>query len=140
MNSEQKRYELLFNNSLNGIAYCKMEYDANDKPIDFTYVAINKAFVELTNLKNAVGKKVTDIIPSIYNTNPEIFEIYGRVAKGGAPELFETYIDYLKAWFLVSVYCPEKGYFVAVFNVNAQKLEDKINILEKEVEDLKEKE
>jgi hypothetical protein len=134
---DEKMYEGLFNHSLNGIAYCKMEYDEEGKPSNWTYLAINSSFEQLTGLKNAVGKKVTDLIPGIQNQEPKLFEVYGRVAAGGQPELFEVYLDALKMWFTVSVYCPEKGYFIAVFNVNAMKLDDEITRLKKEIQELK---
>ena len=35
----------------------------------------------------------------------------------GTPERFETYVEPLGQWFSVSVYSPEKGYFVAVFDI-----------------------
>jgi len=65
---------------------------------------------------------VTDVIPGIRESNPELFEIYGRVASTGTPEAFEIYLDALKTWFSVSAYCPEQGYFVAVFeNITERK-------------------
>ena len=139
LDTNSRMYQLLFNNSLNGIAYCKMEYDAQGEPIDFTYLAVNKAFEELTKLKHVIGKKVSEVIPGIKNDTPELFNVYGRVSKGGQPELFEIYLEYFKMWFLVSVYCPEKGYFIAVFNVSSLKLEDEIKRLKEEVKDLKKK-
>lgn len=45
-----------------------------------------------------------------------MFEIYGRVALTGRPEQFETYVEPLGMWFLISVYRPQTGHFVAVFD------------------------
>ena len=44
-------------------------------------------------------------------------KIYGRVALTGEPERVEIYVEALKMWFSLSVYSPEKEYFVAVFDV-----------------------
>jgi signal transduction histidine kinase len=48
--------------------------------------------------------------------NPELFEIYGRVASTGNPERFEIDFKPLGISLLVSVYSPTKGFFVAVFD------------------------
>jgi PAS domain S-box-containing protein len=109
-------YHSVFENLLNGFAYCEMIYQ-DGKPVDFTYLTVNKSFENLTGLKNAVGKKVSDLIPGIQQSDPQLFEIYGRVAATGKPETFEVFLDALKMWFFVTVYCPKIGNFVAIFDV-----------------------
>jgi hypothetical protein len=47
----------------------------------------------LTELKNVEGRKVTEVIPGTKQSNPELFEIYSRVALTGKPEMFETYME-----------------------------------------------
>ena len=109
------QYRSLFENMVEGFAYCRMLYE-RDRPHDFVYLRVNRAFEELTGLKGVVGRKVTDVIPGIRDTNPELFDIYGRVATTGKPETFETYVPALGTWFAVSTYSPEHGHFAAVFN------------------------
>ena len=99
---------------LNGVAYCRMEFEQG-RPTDFIYLAVNTAFESLTGLKNVVGKSVSEVIPGIRESDPGLFEIYGRVAQTGAPEKFETYVQALQMWFAISVYSPSKEHFVAVF-------------------------
>jgi signal transduction histidine kinase len=60
---------------------------------------------------------VSEVIPGIRQSDPEIFEIYGRVALTGIPERFETYVESLGMWFSISAYSPQKEHFVAVFDV-----------------------
>jgi PAS domain S-box-containing protein len=112
----ERLYHSLFTHMLNGFAYCRMVYE-NGVPEDFVYLAVNDAFEKLTGLKNVVGKRVTEVIPGIRETDPELFEIYGRVASSGVPEVFETYVKSLDMWFAVSVYSPQKEHFVAIFDV-----------------------
>jgi len=125
----EERYRYLFENMLEGYAYCKMVFDGQ-KPLDFVYINVNNAFEKLTGLKNVAGKKVTEVVPHIRETNPELFEAYGRVALTGKPERFETFVNALRIWFCISVYSPEKGYFVAVFDniTERKKAEEEIQI------------
>jgi PAS domain S-box-containing protein len=112
----EEHYRSLFDNMLNGYAYCRMLFDES-VPKDFTYVSVNAAFETLTGLKNVTGKNVSEVIPGIRQSDPELFETYGRVALTGMPERFEAYVEALKMWFSISVYSPRKEYFVAVFDV-----------------------
>jgi PAS domain S-box-containing protein len=115
LKSEQ-HYRSLFENMLDGFAYCRMLFDDQTHPIDFVYLEVNSAFERLTGLKNVAGKKITEVIPGIKESYPELFEIYGRVALTGQPEKFEIDFKPLKAWFSISVYSMEREYFVAVFD------------------------
>jgi len=111
----ENRYRSLFLNMLEGYAYCKMIYK-NNKPHDFMYLEVNNKFESLTGLKNVIGKKVTELIPDIKETNPELFGIYGRVALSGKPERFDANINQLGIWLSVSVYSTQPEHFVAVFD------------------------
>lgn len=112
----ERYFRFLFENMLEGYAFCQMIYDSSNKPVDFVYLNTNKSFYRLTGLENANGKKVTELVPGIRESNPELFEIYNRVAQTGKPERFETEVKPLSLWLNISVYSPKKGYFVAVFN------------------------
>ena len=112
----EKLFRNLFENMLNGFAYCKM-ISEEGKPLDFMYLNVNEAFSTLTGLKDVMGKRVSEAIPGFQEADPELLERYNRVSSTRMPEVFETYVDSLKMWFAISVYSPQKGYFVAVFDV-----------------------
>jgi len=103
-------------NMLNGMAYCKMLFE-DGQPSDFIYLYTNPAFESLTGLSGMIGKRVTDAIPGIRETDPLSLEVYGRVARGGKPEKFETHVEALGTWFSVTVYSPKPEHFVAIFDV-----------------------
>src|SRR3989344_1820357 len=113
----ENRYWSLFDNTIDGLAYCQMIFAAQEQPVDFIYVRVNKNFEDLTGLKNVEGKKVTELIPGISISNPELFETYGRVALGGKPERFETYVELLARWFLVSVIVPKRIFSWLCFKI-----------------------
>ena len=127
---KEKRYHSLFDNMLNGFALCRMLYE-NNLPHDFIYLDVNTAFEKLTGLENVVGKKVSEVIPGIRESNPELFEIYGRVASSGVPEIFETYVAALKIWFSIAVYSTESAHFVAVFDNITERKQLELALLRK---------
>jgi PAS domain S-box-containing protein len=116
LEESEERYRSLFENMLEGFAFCKMLFE-EEVPVDFYYLDVNSAFEQLTGLKDVVGKKVTRVIPGIRENDPELIERYGRVSLTGNPEQFEIYVQSLKMWFSISVYSPEHEYFVTVFDV-----------------------
>jgi PAS domain S-box-containing protein len=116
LRESEARFRSLFENMQEGFAYCRMVFEQG-QPRDFIYLHVNDAFERLTGLKNVVGRRVTEVIPGIRDTDAELFEIYGRVATTGQPEKFERYVQALKMWFSISVYCPAPEHFVAVFDV-----------------------
>ncbi|MBI5627135.1 MAG: PAS domain S-box protein, partial [Nitrosomonadales bacterium] len=116
LRESEKLYRSLFENMLNGFAYCRMIFE-QDQPQDFIYLSVNPAYERLTGRKNVVGKRVSEVIPGIRQTDPGIFEIYGRVSLSGKPEQFEIYVEATQSWYSISAYSPEKGYFVVVFDI-----------------------
>jgi PAS domain S-box-containing protein len=121
-------YRSLFENMLNGYAYCRILYE-NGIPRDFIYLDVNHKFEELTGLHNIKGKRVSEVIPGLHESNPGIFDIYSRVALTGKAEVFELYIEALKDWYSISVYSPEKEYFIAVFDIITERKMAEKNIL-----------
>jgi PAS domain S-box-containing protein len=83
---------------------------------DFTHLSVNRAFETLTGLKDVEGKNVSAVIPGFRDSDPEMLEAFGRVARTGVPERFENYVKTLGMWFSISVYSPQTEHFVAVFD------------------------
>jgi PAS domain S-box-containing protein len=116
LRESEEHYRSLFGNMLNGYAYCRMLFEQG-RPKDFVYLDVNSAFEALTGLKDVTGKRVSEVIPGIQESDPELLEIYERVALTGTPERFETFVGALGMWFSISVYSPKKEFFVAIFDV-----------------------
>ncbi|NTU84856.1 MAG: PAS domain S-box protein, partial [Chloroflexales bacterium] len=116
LRESEARYRGLFDHMAEGYAYCQMIF-AHGVAHDWIYCEVNAAFEALTGLHDVRGKRVSEAIPGIRETDPELFAIYARVALTGTHEKFERFVDALQQWFSVSVYSPARDYFVAVFDV-----------------------
>ena len=112
----ESTYRSLFDNMLNGFAYCQMTFEKG-VPVDFIYLKVNAAFETLTGLKEVIGKKVSEVIPGIHESDPNLLATYARVVMSGQPERFEFFVEALQQWFLLSIYSPKPEHFVAVFDV-----------------------
>jgi len=113
-----QKYRSLFENMLNGFAYCKILVDENNQPIDFVHLEVNSAWERSIGFKkeDVIGKKITEVIPGIKESETDLISIYGKVALTGEATEFDLYFEPLGKWFSISVYSPQRGYFVAVFD------------------------
>ena len=98
----------LLNHLLNGVLYGRMEYRGG-QPHDFHLIYTNTAFHRVTGLPDVTGRLISEVIPGIRASDPQVFEILGRVATEGSPETFVMHLKALNEWFSVSAYCPQAG-------------------------------
>jgi PAS domain S-box-containing protein len=98
-----------------GIAYCKMASNSGNK--DFRFISINNSFESLTGLVNVTDKLISELIPGIQTSDPELMEMFERVASNQKTEKGELYIKGLKLWVSITVQSPEKEYFIAIIDV-----------------------
>lgn len=118
----EKRYRSLFENILEGYAYCKTILEGDDL-VDFTYEEVNGAFGVLTGLTDVVGRNICEILPGFRESNRAIMECYNRVVLTGSPEKIEAFVPELESWLSITVYSHERSHFVAVFdNITARKV------------------
>ena len=123
----KKQFDMFFNKMLDGFAYHKIVIDKMGKPVDYVFLEVNLAFEKLTGLKRqqVIGKTVTSALPGVEKDPSDWIGVYGRVAITGEPVQFENHAESLGKWFKISAYCPEKGYFVAIFEDITELLQKK---------------
>jgi putative nucleotidyltransferase with HDIG domain len=109
------QFRELFDTMREGVAYCRMIYDDDGSPVDWVYLQVNEAFGHLTGLHDVVGRHVWEVMPTLDETNSDLFEIYGEVASTGIPALFESHIAPIGRTMRISVTSPGTGEFIAVF-------------------------
>ncbi|MCX5810280.1 MAG: PAS domain S-box protein [Proteobacteria bacterium] len=139
MKENDLKYRTLFENQLNGHAYCKIVVDENNRPVDYIFLEINSAFEEHTGLKqkDVLGRRITEIIPGVEKSAFDFIGVHGRVALTGKAARFEQYQEQLQRWYSVFVYSPKEGYFVSIFSdiTERKRAEEKIkaSLQEKEL-------
>lgn len=109
-------FHQLFHNLPGAGVVCRMHFDDQGVPLDYTHLNANPAFERLIGIPNPVGRAASDLTPGMLQSNPELFATYCRVAKTGHPERLETFIASLGSWFEVSVFSLEADHFVAIFD------------------------
>ena len=115
LSANQTSHRNLIDYMRNGYVFGRVIYEKGCA-VDLVFEEVNTGFEKITGLKNVVGKKISEIFPGIDQSNPEFLEKQFRVAETGIPNHCETYFELLHQWLDISMYCPQKGYFVAMFD------------------------
>ncbi len=114
LRSSEAFFQGLFRNMSDGLAYCRLVRE-DGVPRDVVYLQVNRAFERIRDVSDVVGRKATEVVPGVYESNPELLAAFGRVATSGVAEVIESHIQQLDKWLLVSIFSPEPDHFVSVF-------------------------
>jgi PAS domain S-box-containing protein len=139
--ASEARYRMLFEAIDAGFCLVEVRFDAPDGRIDYRVVEANPAFYRQTGFPEAIlGQWLRAAAPEL---EEHWYEVYGRVARTGAPERFEQGSDHLGRWFDVHAFRtgdPDEHRVAILFNdISARRLAEdqlrKLNAtLEAEVE------
>lgn len=109
-----RNYHQLFNEMVDAFALHEIICDKEGKPIDYTFLAVNGAFEQMTGLKasDIIGRTVREALP---DTEQYWIDIYGKVALTGEAVRFENYSISADKYFEVSAYQPDSNQFACTF-------------------------
>ncbi|MDP3830942.1 MAG: PAS domain S-box protein, partial [Ignavibacteriaceae bacterium] len=90
-------YKQLITQSPFGYAYHKIILDQDGAPTDYLFLEINPAFEKLTGLhhENVIDKKITEVIPTIKESEFDWIGYYGHIALTGEEKNFEQFSSQL---------------------------------------------
>ena len=115
-----------------GYAYHKIICDNAGAPVDYLFIEVNAAFEEFTGLscKDVTGKRATEIFSGLKMSKFDWLKIYGEIALTGGKREFEAYSEPLGQWYRLTVYSPQKGYFISLFQNISELVERNERVLE----------
>lgn len=112
--SQETHGHTIAENMLYGYAGCRV-ISEEGKPFDFIHEEVNTGYGELTGLKNVLGRKMSEVMPEIAESNPSFVERLIRVSESGTPFRFDEYFEALNKWYDILVYSPQCGCLAAIF-------------------------
>jgi len=119
------KFRALFEKGPIGVAYHKMIYDANGKPVDYYFLDANESYQELTGV-NPRFQTVTKAFPGIENDPFDWIGTFGKVAKTGESIRFEAYLEPNQRWYDCVGYQYKPDHFVAAFlEITKRKIAEK---------------
>ncbi|MCJ7588648.1 MAG: PAS domain S-box protein [Candidatus Aminicenantes bacterium] len=112
--ASEESYRILFREMQNGFAHSEIICDAQGRPINSRYLAVNPAFERITGRKaeEVVGKTILEVFPAL---EPRWIETFGRVALTGEPAHFENHAAELGITFDMSAFRPAPNQYACTF-------------------------
>ncbi len=117
LHDEATERQSLFEHMLDGFAYHRIVLDDNGTPVDYVFLDVNPAFEQFTGLRKEeiIGKRATEVAPSIEGPEFDRIEAYGKVALTGEQIALEQHSARMDRWYKVRAYSPRRGYFATLF-------------------------
>ena len=101
LRKSEEKYRTLFDSVDVGVCTIEVLFDGNDKPVDYRFLEVNRAFEKQTGIQNAPGRRMREISPL---HEEHWFEMYGRIALTGEPASFESQAAQLRRWYDVNAF------------------------------------
>ena len=101
LHDSASRYRSLFESIDAGFCVIEMLFDVDGQPCDYRFIEANPAFVHQTDLHDAIGRTMRELVPEF---EQHWFDVYGRVATTGEPIRFENEAAGLGRWYDVSAF------------------------------------
>ncbi|URD35107.1 PAS domain S-box protein [Methylobacterium tardum] len=100
--ASERRYRDLYDSIDAGFCVAEVKANPDERPLDYRFLEANPAFERQSGLKDVLGRWMRELAA---DHEEHWFEIYDRIARGGAPERFEQVASALgNRWFEVYAY------------------------------------
>ena len=115
MRQSEEHFQMLFREMQSGFAHSEIICDAQGRPVDSRYLAVNPAYERITgrSVETVVGKTLLEVFPAL---EPGWIEAFGRVALTGEPANFEMNAAELGISFAVSAFRPAPNQYACTFS------------------------
>lgn len=93
---DNSMYKTLVETIDQGFCVIEVLFDKNNKPYDYLFLEKNAVFVEQTGLRDAIGKTMLEMVPTMES---HWFERYGTIVLTGKPHRFTERSEAMDRWF-----------------------------------------
>ena len=134
INKRRNDLGFLLSQMNDGFVHARVITDITGKPIDWKFLNVNEGFERLTGLKRdeIIGKTISHVLPDMNLFNNDWLERLGGVALNGSPNNTIDYFERFDSWFDISLYCPRKKEFAAIFKDISARVEAETKLKESE--------
>ena len=97
----EEQYRSLFDSMDDGYCVIEVLFDADGRPSDYRFLETNPAFVRQGGPRDAVGRRMTELVP---DHESKWYELYGKVARTGESIRLVDEARALGRWFDVNAF------------------------------------
>ncbi len=99
-------------------AYHLVDAASHRDRVDYVFLEVNKAFEAMTGLTRdqVIGKRVSELCPSVLRCPPDWIEAYEQVAATGKSVRLRRHFQSADRWYEITAYGVAPGFFAAVFH------------------------
>ena len=116
LQASERRYQTLFESIDEGFGVLEVLFDEQDRPVDYRFQEVNPAFERQSGIVNGQGRTARELVPDL---EQKWFDIYGHVARTGAPTRFVEHSKPMGRWFDVYAFRlgqPHQALVAVLFN------------------------
>ncbi|WP_430816900.1 PAS domain-containing protein [Carboxylicivirga sp. RSCT41] len=117
LGNSEERYRSLFDNMNNAFALYEVICDESGKIIDYKPEDINSVYLDYLqkSKEEALNLRESELIPGSAGLENEWLELIEQVALEGISAKVVRKDPYNEDYYEISLYCPRRGYFAAIF-------------------------
>jgi|WetSurMetagenome_2_1015567.scaffolds.fasta_scaffold10700_5 two-component system, cell cycle sensor histidine kinase and response regulator CckA len=117
------RYQTIIDALPEGLAHCQVIFDGDGSPVDWVFLAVNRAFRNLFSGANPVGMRASTFLPTMAKgsplpggdgSSPSLLDDLRRLTASGEPQAREYFVPRLDKWVRISASSPSPGFLLAL--------------------------
>ena len=129
LHKSEKLFRSLFENMMNGFAFYEPVFQ-DGKLTDAIYKSANRQYEKIIGINSVTGRRLSEILPGILRADLPYLEKITGVIESGQPITFETFMEPLNKWLLVSMYSTEKDNFIVLTEDITERKQAELKIIQ----------